>query len=95
MSKMSKYPSKADFKWKPEHMVRFLECFQRQEALWKIRANQYHDKTAREKAYETMVREINIDGVTALDVKKKSRVSERGTSTSWTKLRLLRRVESG
>ncbi|XP_055389796.1 uncharacterized protein LOC129618810 [Condylostylus longicornis] len=50
---------------------KFLECYGKQECLWNSRLSSYKDKGARHEAYEQIIKELNMNGITHNDIRAK------------------------
>lgn len=59
------------FKWQAEHMTAFLEAYKKNECLWNNKCTDYSKTSARDNAYELMLSDLNLPGLTILDIKAK------------------------
>ncbi|XP_031348360.1 uncharacterized protein LOC116174562 [Photinus pyralis] len=59
------------FRWQDKHMELFLESYQRYECLWNNKCSDYSKSNVREKAYLSMLADLNLPGLTVPDIKAK------------------------
>lgn len=52
-------------------MLQFLELYQKHDCLWNYRLEKYKNKDARKNALNSIVKEMEISGLTIIDLKNK------------------------
>lgn len=58
-------------KWSESVMLKFLELYQNHDCLWNHRLDKYKNRDARESALGSIIKEMEIDGLTIADLKNK------------------------
>lgn len=58
-------------KWSETVMLKFLELYHKHDCLWNHRLDMYKNKDARENALDSMVKEMQITGLSKADLKNK------------------------
>lgn len=58
-------------KWSESVMMKFLELYHKHNCLWNHRTDKYKNKDARENALASIVKEMEISGLTIADLKNK------------------------
>ncbi|KAJ9591064.1 hypothetical protein L9F63_027727, partial [Diploptera punctata] len=62
-------------RWKRNKRTkRFVELYKKQECLWNTRCKEYRQRELRDRAYETIARDMKIPGFSVKDVKNKIRI---------------------
>ncbi|KAJ8913067.1 hypothetical protein NQ315_006568 [Exocentrus adspersus] len=60
----------SNFKWRDNHIIKFLELYQSEECIWNIRREDYKN-IMREKSYEKIRSGMEIESLTINDIKNK------------------------
>lgn len=58
-------------KWSSKQILSFLEVYETYEVLWNIESHLYRDRTARDDAIKKLLCELNIEGLTVEDLRRK------------------------
>lgn len=58
-------------KWSESVMFKFLELYNKHECVWNHRLDSYKNKDVRENALRSIVKEMDIPGLTTADVRNK------------------------
>lgn len=58
-------------KWSESVMLKFLELYHKHDCLWNHRLDTYKNRDARESALGSIIKEMEIDGLTIADLKNK------------------------
>lgn len=61
----------ANFKWRDNHISKFLELYQREECVWNVKSENYKNLPLRDKSYENIRSGMEIDTLTINDIKNK------------------------
>lgn len=61
----------APFKWRDQHIPKFLDLYEKHACLWNIHCNVYKNKRKRADSYETICADMEIPELTVYDVKAK------------------------
>lgn len=61
-----------NFKWRDNHIPKFLELYQREECLWNVKSEDYKNVTMRAKSYEQIRAGMELDAIITInDIKNK------------------------
>ncbi|KAF6207998.1 hypothetical protein GE061_016447 [Apolygus lucorum] len=74
------------FKWRGRTSL-FLKVYKRYECLWDKKCPKYSKTRARDKAYASMIADLNIPGLTVLDIKSKIKSVRTRYASELTKVR--------
>lgn len=61
----------SNFKWRDDHIPKFLELYQKEECTWNIKIDDYKNVLLRTKSYGNICAGMQIEGLTITDVKNK------------------------
>lgn len=76
-------------------MRTFLETYQRHECLWNVKHGDYHNKSRRNTAVLSMLKDLNLPGATVEDVHKKIKTVRSTYKTELNKIRNSERSGAG